>query len=64
MALYTERMTNNEDTQSAAQAFEGEVLISGLDTGPREDERQNRSPTVKLMGLQPEVAGEPDDEDG
>lgn len=42
----------------------GEVLISGLDTGPSEAERENRSPTVKLMNLQRDQATEPDDEDG
>lgn len=64
-------MTQSEDTQRPAPGQpeadphdSGEVLISGLDTGPDEGNRQNRSPTVKLIGLQPESADEPDDEDG
>lgn len=44
----------------------GEVLISGIDTGPGYDERQNRTPTDKLIGLtlpRPNEP-EPEDEDG
>lgn len=43
----------------------GEVLISGLDTGPSPDERDNLSPTEELMTLTPETEqAEPEDEDG
>lgn len=59
-------MTDPKDIQPPKTPnLRGEVLISGLDTGPSETERQNRSPTVKLMGLQPETTQEePEDEDG
>ncbi|WP_291426243.1 hypothetical protein [Deinococcus sp.] len=56
-------MTIPDDT--GAGKVGGEVLISGLDTGPSYDERQNRTPTDKLIGLSsqsPEL--EPEDEDG
>lgn len=43
----------------------GEVLISGLDTGPSEAERQNVSPTDELIELLPtHPQKEPEDEDG
>lgn len=42
-----------------------EVLISGLDTGPTPQERDNLSPTEELMLLSPETPqDEPEDEDG
>lgn len=44
---------------------QGEVLISGLDTGPAPAERENISPTEELMLLSPETPlEEPEDEDG
>ncbi|WP_199698494.1 hypothetical protein [Deinococcus cavernae] len=43
----------------------GEVLISGLDTGPSPAERDNLSPTEELITLSPETdQEEPEDEDG
>ncbi|WP_291430381.1 hypothetical protein [Deinococcus sp.] len=43
----------------------GEVLISGLDTGPLAQERENVSPTDQLARLQPvHPILEPTDEDG
>ncbi|MFC4426690.1 hypothetical protein [Deinococcus navajonensis] len=43
----------------------GEVLISALDTGPSEQERENLSPTEDLARFVPAAhpAEEPDDED-
>ncbi|MFC4638118.1 hypothetical protein [Deinococcus hohokamensis] len=42
-----------------------EVLISGLDTGPSEEERENLSPTEDVARFMPPAhpAEEPDDED-
>ncbi|MGM9321342.1 hypothetical protein [Deinococcus aquaticus] len=43
----------------------GEVLISGLDTGPLTQERENVSPTDQLARFQPAHPNrEPTDEDG
>lgn len=43
----------------------GEVVISGLDTGPGLNERENVSPTDELVSLQPLLPHkEPEDEDG
>lgn len=44
----------------------GEVLISGLDTGPRSEDRENLSPTdTQALFLPPHhPAEEPTDEDG
>lgn len=51
-------------TPAAAPA--GEVLISGLDTGPRVTERENLSPTDAQARFRPQdhPAQEPTDEDG
>lgn len=52
-------------TTDARRNRESEVLISGLDTGPSPDERDNLSPTEELMTLTPETEqAEPEDEDG
>lgn len=44
----------------------GEVLISGVDTGPSETERENLTPTEDHARFQPpdHPAEEPTDEDG
>lgn len=44
----------------------GEVIISGLDTGPRNEERHNLTPTEDHARFQPQLhpVGEPDNEDG
>ncbi|GGR94461.1 hypothetical protein [Deinococcus sedimenti] len=49
-----------------ASAPAGEVLISGLDTGPQADERENLSPTDSHARFLPQdhPAEEPTDEDG
>ncbi|WP_167757770.1 hypothetical protein [Deinococcus fonticola] len=54
-------MSTTDEKRSGA----GEVLISGLDTGPSPAERENLSPTEELMTLTPETEqAEPEDEDG
>ena len=56
--------TTNESTDERRNQT-GEVLISGLDTGPSPAERDNLSPTEELMTLSPETdQAEPEDEDG
>lgn len=42
------------------------MLISGLDTGPCDAERENRSPTEDVARLMPTAhpSQEPEDEDG
>ena len=42
----------------------GEVLISGLDTGPAEAQRQNLTPTEDHARFLPPEEREPEDEDG
>ncbi len=44
----------------------GEVVISGVDTGPADAERENRTPTEDHARFQPlaHPAEEPEDEDG
>ncbi len=51
--------------QTSQDGEPGEVVISGLDTGPGLDERENVSPTDELVSLQPLLPHkEPEDEDG
>lgn len=51
--------------QPAPGRERGEVLISGLDTGPDREERQNVTPTDEHARLQARSRrGEPSDEDG
>ncbi|MBZ9752666.1 hypothetical protein GO986_00565 [Deinococcus sp. HMF7620] len=50
---------------AATPGGRGEVLISGLDTGPRPEERANLSPTQDhARFVPPHPAQEPTDEDG
>ncbi|WP_027460443.1 hypothetical protein [Deinococcus murrayi] len=49
---------------AASPAPQGEVLISGVDTGPAEDERGNLTPTEDHARFQPPEEREPEDEDG
>ncbi|NTY00425.1 hypothetical protein [Deinococcus sp. JMULE3] len=51
---------------TTASAPTGEVLISGLDTGPQAHERENLSPTDSHAQFLPRdhPAQEPTDEDG
>lgn len=57
-------MTPTDDKTKGGEV--GEVLISGLDTGPDADTRANLTPTERLVRLEearrPEP--EPEDEDG
>lgn len=57
-------MTPTDDKTKGGEA--GEVLISGLDTGPDADTRANLTPTERRVRLEearrPEP--EPEDEDG
>ena len=59
-------MTRPEDQAGPEQPAHGEVLISGLDTGPDAATRENLSPTERRVrleeGRRPEH--EPEDEDG
>ncbi|WP_034385868.1 hypothetical protein [Deinococcus sp. YIM 77859] len=60
-------MTQDENRADKAPQDEtrGEVLISGLDTGPAPEERENVSPTDELARLTPMLPHkEPEDEDG
>lgn len=51
--------------QDEAQGEPGEVVISGLDTGPSREERQNITPTDEQASLRPQIPHkEPTDEDG
>ena len=45
---------------------QSEVVISGLDTGPADNQRENLTPTEDRMRFQPTAhpAQEPEDEDG
>ncbi|GAA0504274.1 hypothetical protein [Deinococcus depolymerans] len=53
------------DTAPATPAGRGEVLISGLDTGPLSRDRENLSPTSAQARFQPRhPSEEPTDEDG
>ncbi|GGK97701.1 hypothetical protein [Deinococcus radiotolerans] len=53
-------------TSAPAVSTTGEVLISGLDTGPQAAERENLSPTDSHARFRPQdhPAQEPTDEDG
>ncbi|GGS34259.1 hypothetical protein [Deinococcus knuensis] len=54
-----------DDRPQADTAASGEVLISGLDTGPRAQDRENLSPTDHQARFQPAHPNrEPTDEDG
>lgn len=48
------------------EVVSGEVLISGVDTGPADAERENRTPTEDHARFQPLMhpVQEPEDEDG
>ena len=60
-----EGMSTTNQSADERRGREGEVLISGLDTGPSPAERNNLSPTEELMTLSPETdQEEPEDEDG
>ncbi|MDL2344374.1 hypothetical protein QOL99_09430 [Deinococcus sp. MIMF12] len=43
---------------------EGEIVISGVDTGPADAERGNLTPTEDHARFQPPEEREPEDEDG
>ncbi|WP_104991660.1 hypothetical protein [Deinococcus sp. NW-56] len=51
-------------TGSAPPEPQGEVVISGVDTGPAEAERGNLTPTEDHARFQPPEEREPEDEDG
>ncbi|MBZ9714058.1 MULTISPECIES: hypothetical protein [Deinococcus] len=62
-------MTQSRDSASSGEGrpegARSEVLISGVDTGPPEQERANLSPTEDQARFQPaHPAHEPTDEDG
>ncbi|WP_216328388.1 hypothetical protein [Deinococcus aestuarii] len=55
--------THGEETRG--ERGRGEVVISGVDTGPEQGERENRTPTEDHARFQPaHPAIEPDNEDG
>ncbi|PTA68335.1 hypothetical protein [Deinococcus arcticus] len=57
-----EGAARGDETRDAGRS---EVLISGVDTGPPEQERANLSPTEDQARFQPaHPAQEPTDEDG
>lgn len=59
-------MTHPPDDGTQGERGRGEVVISGVDTGPDGGERQNRTPTEDHARFQPAAhpAEEPEDEDG
>ncbi|MBB5234589.1 hypothetical protein [Deinococcus budaensis] len=57
------RRRTGKQAPQARQA-RGEVLISGLDTGPAEGQRGNRTPTEDHARFLPPEEREPEDEDG
>ncbi|MEF2279760.1 hypothetical protein V3W47_15810 [Deinococcus sp. YIM 134068] len=60
-------MTHNPDGEGTqGERAHGEVVISGVDTGPDGDTRQNLTPTEDHARFQPTAhpVGEPEDEDG
>jgi hypothetical protein len=60
------RQTDGErEKQTQQDEMRGEVVISGLDTGPSPEERENITPTDEHARLQPRLPHkEPTDEDG
>lgn len=61
MTQHPEDRRPSEQGQSSAG---GEVIISGLDTGPAEAQRENRTPTEDHARFLPPEEREPEDEDG
>lgn len=63
---YADPMTRPEDQTGADAPAQGEVLISGLDTGPDAATRENLSPTERRVRLEEQRRPdrEPEDEDG
>lgn len=65
-----DRRTSEQAPQRGTEASQrrelgrGEVLISGLDTGPAEVQRQNLTPTEDHARFLPPKEREPEDEDG
>lgn len=58
-------MTRQTDGERERQGeTRGEVIISGLDTGPSDAERENRTPTEDHARFLPPTRREPEDEDG
>lgn len=61
-------MTRHPDGEREQQTQQGEtrgeVIISGLDTGPSDAERENLTPTEDHARFQPPEQHEPEDEDG
>lgn len=61
----TRQQDENRTDQLPQDEPRGEVVISGLDTGPRPEERENVSPTDEHARLTPLLPHkEPTDEDG
>ncbi|GMA17334.1 hypothetical protein E5F05_07295 [Deinococcus metallilatus] len=55
----------NRVAQTPQDQGQGEVVISGLDTGPSQEERENVTPTDEHARLTPMLPHkEPTDEDG
>ncbi|MEW6422387.1 MAG: hypothetical protein AB1511_11780 [Deinococcota bacterium] len=61
----TRQRDENRTDQMPQDEPQGEVVISGLDTGPRTEERENMTPTDERAHLTPMLPHtEPTDEDG
>lgn len=59
-------MTQPSGSKQSGELQKGEVVISGVDTGPADAERENRTPTEDHARFQPlaHPVEEPEDEDG
>ncbi|WP_019009748.1 hypothetical protein [Deinococcus aquatilis] len=59
-------MTQPSGGKQSGELQQGEVVISGVDTGPADAERENRTPTEDHARFQPlaHPVEEPEDEDG
>jgi len=59
-------MTQPSGSKQSGELQRGEVVISGVDTGPADAERENRTPTEDHARFQPlaRPLEEPEDEDG
>jgi len=66
MTQHPEDRSGEQPSQSGQvrEGRRGEVVISGLDTGPAEAQRENLTPTEDHARFLPPEEREPEDEDG
>lgn len=65
LGLMTKLTLPISELEKPSMVQSGEVLISGLDTGPTEEQRDNLTPTEDRLRFQPTRPSiEPTDEDG